>query len=66
MALLSLGCPAPDCSLARLRSCLASSEVWTIDLAYLLTDFGAACEYITSSAQAFSPRRRECAFYANR
>lgn len=64
MALLSLGCSSVDCSLARLRGRLTSSEVWSIDIAYLLSEYGCKCEYLTSSEQPFSPRRRECSFYA--
>ena len=66
MVLLAMGCASTDCTLARLRSRLASSEVWSIDLAYLLSDFGVApCEYLTSSLNLPSPSRRRCPFYAS-
>ena len=66
MVLLSLGCSPDECSLARLRGRLVSSEVWSIDLAYLLTEFGATCEYVTAvRGEAPSPGRRNCPFYAS-
>ena len=40
MVLLSLGCPPEECSLTLLRTRLISSEVWSVDLAYLLTEYG--------------------------
>ena len=40
MALRALGMSAEDCSLEYLRTRLPCSSVWTIDLVYLLSDFG--------------------------
>lgn len=65
MVLLAMGCPSADCTFARLRSRLASTEVWSIDLAYVLAEYGCVgCEYLTSSIEAHSPSRRRCPFYA--
>ena len=40
MVLSALGLPLEATTQPRLRMRLSSSEVWTIDLAYLLSDFG--------------------------
>lgn len=65
MVLLALGCPSDECSLEWLRRRLASSEVWTIDLAYLLTEYGLMVEYLTRCADAVvSPTRSSMPFYA--
>lgn len=64
MALLALGAEEGECSLATLRSRLVSSDVWSIDLAYLLTEFGVANEYLSATLDVPSPRRRSLPFYA--
>uniref|UniRef100_A0A7S0LN83 Guanylyl cyclase n=1 Tax=Coccolithus braarudii TaxID=221442 RepID=A0A7S0LN83_9EUKA len=63
MALSSLGLNEADVPTALLRSRLASKEVWSIDLAYLLADFGVQCEYWTAHASA-ADTHDGCAFYA--
>lgn len=65
MVLLAKGCAPEECSLRQLRTRLASSEVWSIDLAYLLREYGlSGCEYLTTSTALPSPSRRRCPFYA--
>ena len=49
MALRALGVGAHECSLAALRARLPCASVWSIDLAYLLADYGVAAEYVTCS-----------------
>ena len=49
MALRALGVGPQECSLAALRARLPCASVWSIDLAYLLADYGVAAEYITTS-----------------
>jgi len=49
MALRALGMGADDCSLTYLRTRLPCDSVWTIDLAYLLAEFGVSAEYLTST-----------------
>ena len=44
MVLGTLGVEEEQASHTVLRSRLASDSVWSIDLAYLLADFGVACE----------------------
>ena len=49
MVLSALGLPLEATTQPRLRMRLSSSEVWTIDLAYLLSDFGVDAEYCTAT-----------------
>jgi len=67
MVLLALSCEDSECSLGRLREELVSDEVWSIDLAYLLTGFGVRCEYRTVCLDGpLSPSRYASApFYAS-
>lgn len=64
MALLALGADEDACSLRVLRSRLVSSDVWSIDLAYLLSEYSVVCEYLSATLDVPSPRRRTLPFYA--
>jgi len=48
MALRALGVGAQECSLAALRARLPCASVWSIELAYLLADYGVPAEYVTT------------------
>ena len=49
MVLSALGLPLEATTQPRLRMRLSSSEVWTIDLAYLLSDFSVEIEYFSAT-----------------
>ena len=48
-----------------LMSRIAAPSVWTIDLAYLLSDFGVACQYLTATPELDEEAYRGSAFYAS-
>ena len=49
MVLLTLGMEEELATHAAMRARLSSDSVWTIDLAYLLVDFGVKCEYVSAT-----------------
>eukprot|EP00966_Prymnesium_polylepis_P273318 6314266-Prymnesium_polylepis.1 len=49
MALRALGVSKTECSLAKLRKRVPTSSVWTVDLAYLLADFGIKFRFLTTT-----------------
>ena len=63
MALRALGVGAQECSLAALRARLPCASVWSIDLAYLLHDYGVAAEYVTTSTSIDEKGLATEAFY---
>lgn len=64
MALLTLGCPPAECEISVLRKRLVSSEVWSIDLAYLLAEHGVSCELVTATASVGTATQK-CDFYSS-
>ena len=49
---------------ALLKSRIAAPSVWTIDLAYLLADFGVSCQFLTATPEINAAAYSGCAFYA--
>jgi len=49
MALRALGVSKMECSLPKLRKRVPTSSVWTVDLAYLLADYGVRFRYLTTT-----------------
>lgn len=64
MALRALGVKRTDCTLSKLRQRVPSSSVWTVDLAYLLRDFGIRFRYLTTTL-GVDPSYQSEPFYRN-
>eukprot|EP00966_Prymnesium_polylepis_P227145 5255768-Prymnesium_polylepis.1 len=65
MALSALGLETDACSFAALRARLISDSVWTIDLAYLLADYGVRFEYLSSTCDVDETAYSTSIFYAD-
>lgn len=50
---------------AALRARIASESVWTIDVAYLLAEYGVECQYLTATAAVDETAYSHSAFYAS-
>lgn len=61
---MALGLEGEECSLNTLRARLSSDSVWTIDLAYLLADFGIQCEYYSATCDVNEESYGSSSFYA--
>ena len=64
MALSALGLEGSSSGHVALRSRLSSQSVWTIDLAYLLVDYGVDCQYLFASCDVDEDALSRSAFYA--
>jgi len=64
MVLTALGLEGEECSCAALRSRLGSDSIWTIDLAYLLADYGVVCEYYSATCDVDVSTYSSTDFYA--
>ncbi|EOD15687.1 hypothetical protein EMIHUDRAFT_211259 [Emiliania huxleyi CCMP1516] len=49
MALRALGVPARECHVSQLRKRVPSSSIWTVDLAFILREFGLRFRFLTAT-----------------
>jgi len=62
MALRALGVRKTECSLPKLREQVPATSIWTVDLAYVLRDFGIRFRYLTKTL-GVDPSYQTEAFY---